>query len=54
MADPAKHEKRLEITEMSVRLLEHRINEDILDDANVEPIAMVMRTRRLEWFGYTK
>ena len=30
--------------------LEHRRNW-ILDEARVEPIAMVMRRRRLEWFG---
>ena len=24
---------------------------EILDEARVEPIAMVMRRRRLEWFG---
>ena len=29
-------------------------NEDILEEAKVEPIAMVMRRRRLEWFGYMK
>ena len=35
---------------MGVRLLEHRRNEEILEEAKVEPIAMVMRRRRLEWF----
>ena len=33
-----------------VSLLEHCRNVDILEEANVEPIAVVMRT--LEWFGY--
>ena len=35
-------------------LLEHRRNEEILEKAKVEPIAMVMRRRRLEWFGHGK
>ena len=37
-------------------LLEHRRNEEILEEARVEPfmIAMVMRRRRLEWFGQVK
>ena len=39
---------------MGVSLLEHRRNEDILEEARVEPIAMVMRRRRLEWFGHVK
>ena len=38
---------------MGVSLLEHRRNEEILE-AKVEPIAMVMRRRRLEWFGHVK
>ena len=33
-------------------LLEHQRNEEILEEANVEPIAMVMR--RLQWFGHVK
>ena len=37
-----------------VSLLEHRRNEDILAEAKVEPIATVMRRRRLEWFGHVK
>ena len=37
-----------------VSLLEHRRNEEILEEAKVEPIAMVMRRRRLEWFGHVK
>ena len=37
-----------------VRLLEHRTNEEILEEAKVESIAMVMRRRRLEWFGRVK
>ena len=39
---------------MGVSLLEHRRNEDILEEAKVEPIATVMRRRRLEWFGHIK
>ena len=35
-----------------MRLLEHRRNDELLDETNVEPIAMVMRRRRLEWFGH--
>ena len=35
-------------------LLEHRRDEEILEEAKVEPIAMVMRRRRLEWFGHVK
>ena len=34
--------------------LEHLRIEEILEEANVEPIAMVMRRRRLEWFGHVK
>ena len=37
---------------MGVSLLEHCRNEEILDGAKMEPIAMVMR--RLEWFGQMK
>ena len=37
-----------------VGLLEHRRNEDILEEARVEAIAMAMRRRRLEWFGHVK
>ncbi len=33
-------------------LLEHRSNEEILEEAKVEPIATVMRRR--EWFGRVK
>ena len=54
-----EEEKRMATTEMrmvrwaiGVSLLEHRRNEEILEEASVEPIAMVMR--RLEWFGYIK
>ena len=38
---------------MGVRLLEHWRNE-ILEEANMEAIATVMRRRRLEWFGHVK
>ena len=37
---------------MGVSLSEHRRNEEILEEAKVEPMAMVMRRRRLEWFGH--
>ena len=37
-----------------VSLLEHRRNEEILEEAKVEQIATVMRSRRLEWFGHVK
>ena len=37
---------------MGVSLLEHRINEEILEEAKVEPIATVMRRRRVEWFRH--
>ena len=37
---------------MGVRLLEHRRNEEFWKEAKVEPIATVMRRRRLEWFGH--
>ena len=50
-----KDEKRMATTEMrmvrwamGVSLLEHRRNEEILEEAKVEPIAMVLRRRRLE------
>ena len=56
-----KDEKRMATTEtrmvqwaMVVSLLEHRRNEEILEEAKVEPISMVMRRRRLEWFGHVK
>ena len=39
---------------IGVSLVKHRRNEEILEEANVEPIAMVMRRRRLEWFGHVK
>ena len=37
---------------VSLLVLEHQRNEEILEEARVEPIAMVMR--RLEWFGQVK
>ena len=56
-----KDEKRIATTEMrmvrwamGVSLLEHRRNEEILEEAKVEAIATVMRRRRLEWFGHVK
>ena len=52
-----KDDKCMTISEMRmvrwamwVSLLEHEINEEILVEASVEPIAMVMRRRRLELF----
>ena len=56
-----KDEKRMATTEMrmvrwamGVSLLEHRRNEEILEEAKVEAIATVMRRRRLQWFGHVK
>ena len=56
-----KDEKRMATTQMImvrwamvVSLLEHRRNEEILEEAKVEPIAMVIRRRRLEWVGHAK
>ena len=56
-----KDEKRMATTEMrmeqwamGVSLLEHRRNEETLEEAKVETIATVMRRRRLEWFGHVK
>ena len=56
-----KYKKRMATTEMrmvrwamGVSLLEHRRNEEILEEAKVEPIATAMRRRRLEWFGHIK
>ena len=56
-----KDEKRMATTEMrlvrwalGVSQLEHRRNEEILEEARVKPIAMVMRRRRVEWFGHVK
>ena len=39
---------------MGMSLLEHQRNEEILREAKVEAIAMVMRRKRLEWFGHVK
>ncbi len=39
---------------MGVSLLEHRRNDDILEEAKVELLPIVMRGRRLEWFGHVK
>ena len=35
-----------------VSRLEHRKNEEILEEAKVESMAMVMRRRRQEWYGH--
>ena len=50
----ATTEMRMVRWAMSVSLLEHRINEEILEEAKVEAIATVMIWRRLEWFGHVK
>ena len=54
-------EKRMATTEMrmvrwpmGVSLLEHRRNEEILEEPKVDAIVTVMRWRRLEWFGHVK
>ena len=39
---------------MGVSLLEHQWNEVILEEARVEPIATVMRSKRLDWFKNVK
>ena len=35
-----------------MNLLEHRRNEEILEETRLEPIALAIR--RLEWFGHVK
>ena len=50
----ATTEMRMVRWAMGVSLLEHRRNEEILEEAKVEQIATVMRRRRLEWFGHVK
>ena len=56
-----KDEKRMATTEMrmmrgamGVSLLEHRRNQGILEEVKVDPIAMFMRKRRMEWIGQVK
>ena len=56
-----RYEKRMATTEirmvrwvMGVSLLQHQRNEEILEEANGVPIAMVVRRRRLEWYGHAK
>ena len=56
-----KDVKRMATTEMrmvrwamGMSLLERRRNEEILEEARGEPRAIVMRRRRLEWFGHVK
>ena len=39
---------------IGVSLLEHRRNEEIFEETRAEPIAMVMRRRKLDWFGHVK
>ena len=50
----ATTEMRMVRWAMGVSLLEHRRNEEILEEAKVEAIATVMRRRKLEWFGHVK
>ena len=33
---------------------EHQRNEQIFEEAKVEPVAIVISSRRLEWFGHVK
>ena len=56
-----KYERRMATTvirmvrwAMGVSILEYRRNEEILEEAQVEQMATVMRRRRLEWFGHVK
>ena len=53
-----KYEKRVAATTymriVQWGLLEHRINYEILEEATMQPKAMVMRRRRPEWFGHVK
>ena len=56
-----RNEKRMATTEMrmvrwamEVSLLGQRRDEEILEEARVEPIPVVMRRRRWEWFGHVK
>ena len=39
---------------MGMSLLEHRMNEENLEEAKVEHITTVMRRRSLEWFDHIK
>ena len=48
------HQQKNGAMDNGVSLLEHRRNEEILEEAQVEVIATVMRRRRLEWFGHVK
>ena len=50
----ATTEMRMVRWAMGVSLLEQWRNEEILEEAKVEPIAIVMRRRRLESFGHVK
>ena len=50
----ATTEMRMVRWAMGASLLEHRRNEEILEEAKMETIATVMRRRRLEWFGHVK
>ena len=35
-------------------LLEHRRNDEILQETKEEPVAITIKRRRLEWFGHLK
>ena len=50
----ATNEMRMLGWAMGVILLGHLRNGEILEEVKVELIAMVMRRRRLEWFGHVK
>ena len=50
----ATTEMRMVRRAMGMSLLEHRRNEEILEEAKVEQIVTVMRRRRLEWFRHVK
>ena len=50
----ATTEMRMVQWTIGVSMLEHRINEDNLEEARVVLMAMVMGRRWLEWFGHVK
>ena len=43
-------EMRMVLWAMGVSILEHQRNVEILEEAKVEPIVVVVRRRGLEWF----
>ena len=48
----ATAEMRMLRRQMDVSLLEHRRNEEIIEEANMGRIKMAIRRRRREWFGH--